>query len=82
MRSPTNLICLYAETEAHKYFGSKNTEYYLMYGCNLDGLVLGFIGEDTYPLCYHHHQRVIQWHQETSTNVDLSSNSVWDIKWE
>jgi|Tabmets5t2r1_1033131.scaffolds.fasta_scaffold236069_1 hypothetical protein len=82
MRSPTNLICLYAETEAHKYFVSKNTEYYLKYGCNLDGLVLCFIGEDTYPLCYHHHQRVIQWHQETNTNVHLSCNSVWDIKWE
>jgi hypothetical protein len=49
MRSPTDLICLYAETEALKYFVSKNTEYYLKYGCNLDGLVLCFIGEDTYP---------------------------------
>jgi hypothetical protein len=78
---PPSRICSYAETLAHKYFESKKAELYLEYGCNLSGLVVCFIGENMYPLCYHHHQRVRQWHQETSPDIDLKCHSVWDFNW-
>jgi uncharacterized protein (TIGR02271 family) len=74
--------CSYSETSAHKYFVSKETELYLKYGCNLKGLVVCFIGENMFPLCYHHHQRVIQWHQETDPDTHMECRSVWDIKQE
>jgi hypothetical protein len=75
-------ICQYAETEAHKYFVSKETELYLKYGCNLNGLVVCFIRENMFPLCYHHHHRVIQWHQETNPDTNMECRSIWDINWE
>jgi hypothetical protein len=75
-------LCQYSETEGHKYFVSKQTELYLKYGCNLNGLVVCFIGEKMFPLCYHHHQRVIQWHEETEPNRKMECRSVWDINWE
>src|SRR5215212_5442976 len=71
--------CSYSETSAHKYFVSKETELYLKYGCSLNGLVVCFIGEDMFPLCDHHHQRVIQWHQETDPDTHIECRSVWDI---
>src|SRR5215216_819275 len=64
-------ICSYAETEAYRYFVSENTELFLKYGCNLNGAVICFIGEEMYFLCDHHHLRVIQWHRETSPDRDL-----------
>jgi hypothetical protein len=54
----------------------------LKYGCSLNGLVVCFIGEDMFPLCDHHHQRVIQWHQEIDPDTHMECRSVWDIKWE
>jgi len=75
-------ICQYSEIEAHKYFVSKETELYLKYGCNLNGLVVCFIRENMFPLCYHHHQRVIQWHQETNPDTNMECRSIWDINWE
>ena len=77
---PPSRICSYAETLAHKYFESKKAELYLEYGCNLSGLVVCFIGENMYPLCYHHHQRVGQWHQETNPDIDLKCHSVWGFQ--
>jgi hypothetical protein len=68
--------------EAHKYFVSKGTELYLKYGCNLNGLVVCFIDEKMFPLCYQHHQAVIQWHEETEPNEKMECRSVWDFKWE
>jgi hypothetical protein len=79
---PSSRVCSYAETEAHKYFVAKNTELFLRYGCNLDGLVVCLIGEKMHPLCYHHHQSVKQWHQETNPDRDLKCHSVWDFNWE
>jgi hypothetical protein len=78
---PPSRICSYAETLAHKCFESKRAELYLEYGYNLSGLVVCFIVENMYPLCYHHHQRVRQWHQETSHDIDLKCHSVWDFNW-
>lgn len=74
--------CRYSETEAHKYFVSKGTELYLKYGCNLNGLIVCFIGEKMFPLCYQHHQAVIQWHGEKEANRKMECRSVWDFKWE
>lgn len=77
-RMPT---CRYSETEAHKYFVSKGTELDLKYGCNLNGLVVCFIGEKMFPLCYQHHQAVIQWHGEKEANRKMECRSVWDFNW-
>jgi uncharacterized protein (TIGR02271 family) len=79
-REATIPACSYSETSAHKYFVSKETELYLKYGCSLNGLIVCFIGENMFPLCYHHHQRVIQWHQETDPDTRMECRSVWDIK--
>ena len=73
-------ICSYAKTEAHSYFVSKNTELFLKYGCNLNGVFICFIEEKMYFLCDSHHLRVIQWHRETNPNRDLKCHSVWDLK--
>ena len=73
-------ICSYAETEAHRYFVSRNSELFLRYGCNLNGVVICFIEENMYFLCDHHHKRVIQWHHETNPDRDLKCHSVWDLK--
>ena len=72
--------CSYAETEAHRYFVAQNTELFLKYGCNINGVVICFIGEKKYFLCDHHHHRVIQWHQERNPDRDLKCQSVWDFK--
>jgi uncharacterized protein (TIGR02271 family) len=79
-REATIPACFYSETSAHKYFVSKETELYLKYRCSLNGLVVCFIGENMYPLCEHHHQRVIQWHQEIDPDTRMECRSVWDIK--
>lgn len=68
--------------EAHKYFVSKGTELYLKYGCNLNGLVVCFIGGKMFPLCYQHRQAVIQWYKETEPNGKMECRSVWDFNWE
>ena len=73
-------ICSYAETDAHSYFVSKNTELFLKYGCHLNGVAICFIGQKRYFLCDHHHPRVIQWYQETNPKRDLKCYSVWDFK--
>ena len=73
-------ICSYAETEAHRYFVSRNTELFLRYGCSLNGVFICFIGEKMCFLCDHHHLRVTQWHQETNPDTDLKCHSVWDLK--
>ena len=79
--NPTSRTCSYSKTAAHQYFVSRKTELYLKYGCNLDGLLVCWIGKDMYFLCYHHHQGVIQWNEETNPNTDLRCHSVWDINW-
>jgi hypothetical protein len=79
-RIRTSRICSYAETEAHIYFVSRNTELFLRYGCSLNGVFVCFIEEIMYPLCDHHHSRVIQWHRETNPARDLKCHSVWDFK--
>ena len=81
-QSRPSRICSYAETEAHKYFVAKKRELYLKFGCNLNGLFVCLIGVSMHSLCYHHHQRVKQWHQETNPDRDLKCYSVWDFKWE
>ena len=73
-------ICSYSKTVAHQYFVDRKTELYLKYGCNLDGLLVCWIGQDMYFLCYHH-QRVIQWNEETNPDTHLTCHSVWDINW-
>ena len=81
-QSVRSRLCSYSKTAAHQYFVSRKTELYLKYGCNLDGLLVCWIGKAMYFLCYHHHQRVIQWNEETDPNTDLTCHSVWDINWE
>jgi hypothetical protein len=80
-RTRHSRLCSYAETEAHRYFVSRNTELFLRYGCSLNGVFVCSIGEKMYPLCDHHHLRVIQWHQETNPNRDLKCQSIWDFKY-
>ena len=74
-------ICSYSMTAAHQYFVSRKTELYLKYGCSINGILACRIGEDMYPLCYHHHQRVVQWNRETDPDTDLKCHSIWDINW-
>jgi hypothetical protein len=71
-------ICSYAETEAHSYF-VPNAELF-QDECNLNGIIICFIGEKMYFLCDHHHIRIIQWHRETNPDRDLKCQSVWDLK--
>ena len=43
------------------------------------GILECWLGEDMYPLCYHHHQRAVQWNRETAPDTDLKCYSIWDI---
>jgi hypothetical protein len=47
-----------------------------MYGCNLNGLVVCFVKQGMVPLCYNHHQSVIQWHEETDRDTNMDCRSV------
>ena len=55
---------------------AKETELYRMYGCNLNGLVVCFVKQGMVPLCYNHHQSVIQWHEETDRDTNMDCRSV------
>jgi hypothetical protein len=80
-QSVRSRLCSYSKTAAHQYFVSRKTELYLKYGCSINGILECWIGEGMYPLCYHHHQRVVQWNKETNPDTDLKCHSVWDIDW-
>jgi hypothetical protein len=72
-------ICQYSETEIHEYFVSKGTELYLSYGCSLKSEIVCMIKEKMCYLCMIHYKRLIQWQQETSPDLDLKCNSVFDL---
>ena len=80
-QSVRSRLCSYSKTVAHQYFVSRKTELYLKYGCSINGILECWIGEGMYPLCYHHHQRVVQWNKETNPDTDLKCHSVWDKDW-
>ena len=80
-QSVLSRLCSYSKTAAHQYFVSRKTELYLKYGCSIDGILVCWIGEGMYPLCYHHHQRVVQWNKEINPDTDLKCQSIWDIDW-
>ena len=75
-QSVRSRLCSCSKTAAHQYFVSRKTELYLKYGCNINGILECRIGEGMYPLCYHHHQRVVQWNKETNPDTDLKCHSV------
>lgn len=79
MKPPSRSICQYSETEIHKYFVSKGSELYLSYGCNTKSEMVCLLKEKMYYLCMIHYKRLIQWQQETSPDLDLKCNSVWDL---
>ena len=82
VKRPSRPICQYSETEIHKYFVSNGTELYLSYGCSSKSDMICLLKEKMCYLCNIHYKRLIQWQQETSPDLDLKCNSVWDLQQE
>ena len=80
MKPPSRPICQYSETEIHKYFVSNDAELYLGYECSSKSEMVCMIKEKMCYLCIIHYKRLIQWQQETSPDLDLKCNSVWDLQ--
>ena len=72
-------VCQYSQTEAHKYFVSRDTELYLIYGCGIPSEMVCRTRDYMCYVCLNHRNRINQWQQETYPRLDIKWNSVWDL---